>query len=44
MQIALRSGDSGTEAGTLSVSDAVFAAPYNERRLCIKNKNRGKLK
>ena len=30
MQIALRSGDSGAEAGSLSVSDAVFAAPYNE--------------
>jgi large subunit ribosomal protein L4 len=30
MQIALRSGDSGAEGGSLSVSDTVFGAPYNE--------------
>lgn len=30
MQIALRSGETGAEAGSVSVSDAVFAAPYNE--------------
>jgi large subunit ribosomal protein L4 len=30
MEIALRSGDSGAEAGVLSVSDAVFGVAYNE--------------